>query len=327
MADEISFRHLGPVDLALLCAVEPGLFDADIRPDQARAFLNDPHHEMVLAFDGAQAVGMVSGTVLRHPDKPPAMFINEVGTRESHQRRGIATALTERMIEIARARGCEGVWLGTETDNLPARGLYRKLGGDEVIGCLLRLGRGTGGRGLRVCQPRQRLRDGRSALPRMQSDKLHQAIPARLAAPRRVRPQRAPCGEHQPQARARRSPHRRSASRMHQHRHRATEPAFARSLGNGLAGSAELRWEVLHLGQAVLHGKHGFCIVDMDPRLELDARDDRGVDVNQIQTRVSRHDVTTAERAPLAIAVLGLVVLSEMLFALHDLDLVWVPTM
>jgi ribosomal protein S18 acetylase RimI-like enzyme len=130
----ITIRALGPEDLAVLCAVPEGLFDEDIRPDQAEAFLADPANVIVLAFDGPLAVSMATGTILRHPDKPPSMFINEVGTRESHQRRGIARAVILRMLEIARARGCEGVWLGTEVDNAPAIGLYRSLEADEVQG-------------------------------------------------------------------------------------------------------------------------------------------------------------------------------------------------
>ena len=37
-----------------------------------------------------------------------------------------------RLMEAARARGCKGIWLGTEPDNAAALGLYRSLGGDEV---------------------------------------------------------------------------------------------------------------------------------------------------------------------------------------------------
>ncbi|WP_400086355.1 GNAT family N-acetyltransferase [Yoonia sp. R78084] len=132
MRETITLRRLGPEDLDVLMAVEEGLFDNAILPDQAEAFLNDGRHEMVLAFDGGDAVGMASGQELLHPDKAPAFFINEVGVRESHQRRGIATALCNRLIEVARTRGCEGIWLATEGDNGPARSLYRAMGARET---------------------------------------------------------------------------------------------------------------------------------------------------------------------------------------------------
>jgi ribosomal protein S18 acetylase RimI-like enzyme len=125
--------ELTPSDIDLLLAVPPGLFDEPIRPDRSRAFLADPANILLLAYDGPLAVGMATATILRHPDKPPAMFINEVGTRESHQHQGIATALMDRMIATARARGCQGIWLGTEPDNVAALALYRKLGGKEQV--------------------------------------------------------------------------------------------------------------------------------------------------------------------------------------------------
>lgn len=134
MPDEIMIKHLGPDDLRLLMSVPDGLFDNALRPDQSEAFLFDARNALFLAFDGDLAVGMSSGTILRHPDKAPSMFINEVGVRESHQRRGIGRALTQSMIDHARAEGCEGVWLGTETDNVAALALYRSLGGEEVSG-------------------------------------------------------------------------------------------------------------------------------------------------------------------------------------------------
>jgi ribosomal protein S18 acetylase RimI-like enzyme len=130
----IEFAELGPGDLPRLLAVEPDLFDEPIRPDQAALFLADPMNLCLLAHDGPLAVGMLTGTILRHPDKAPALFINEVGTRDAWQRRGIATALMQRALDWARRRGCEGVWLGTEADNLPAQALYRSLGADEVAG-------------------------------------------------------------------------------------------------------------------------------------------------------------------------------------------------
>ncbi len=131
MTKGITFHTLGPEDGALLAAIPEGLFDAAIDPQQAAAFLADPGHVLVLAFVGDFAVGMATGTVLLHPDKPPALFVNEVGVREDWQRRGIATALMERLIALAGARGCEGIWLGTELDNVAARALYLKAGGTE----------------------------------------------------------------------------------------------------------------------------------------------------------------------------------------------------
>ncbi|MCK0096510.1 GNAT family N-acetyltransferase [Yoonia sp. F2084L] len=132
MSETITLRRLGPEDLAVLLDVKEGLFDNPIRADQAKAFLNDPLHEMVLAFDGDTIIGMASGQVLLHPDKPPAFFVAEVGVRDEYLRRGIAKRMCQNLLGIARARGCEGIWLATESDNLAARALYRSLKARET---------------------------------------------------------------------------------------------------------------------------------------------------------------------------------------------------
>ena len=137
MGETITLRHLGPDDLEVLLSVKEGLFDQQIRPDQAAAFLADPLHEIVLGFDGAQVVGMASGLIMLHPDKAPAFFVNEVGVRDDYQRRGIAKRLCARLLQIARDRGCEGIWLATETDNIPARALYWSLDARETDGIVV----------------------------------------------------------------------------------------------------------------------------------------------------------------------------------------------
>ena len=132
MPDTITLHLMGPDDLERLLAVEDGLFDNAIQPDQAEAFLNDPAHVLVMAYDGDNAVGMASGQILLHPDKAPAFFVAEVGTREAWQQRGIAKQMCARLLDEARALGCEGIWLATEGDNVAARALYRSLDARET---------------------------------------------------------------------------------------------------------------------------------------------------------------------------------------------------
>lgn len=136
MNETITLAVLGPDDLAILLAVEEGLFDNPIVPEQAKAFLSEPHHRIILAFDGQVCVGMASGQVMLHPDKLPAFFIAEVGVRDAYQRRGIARRLCERLKLVAKDLGCDGVWVATDHDNIAARGLYRSLEAretDEVV--------------------------------------------------------------------------------------------------------------------------------------------------------------------------------------------------
>lgn len=137
MTDTITLRQLGPDDLDVLLGVEDDLFDNPIRPDQARAFLDDPLHELVLAFAGDHVVGMASGQVMFHPDKAPAFFIAEVGVRDAYLRQGIAKRMCDDLMQIAKARGCEGIWLATEHDNVPARALYQSLDSRETGGIVV----------------------------------------------------------------------------------------------------------------------------------------------------------------------------------------------
>jgi ribosomal protein S18 acetylase RimI-like enzyme len=135
--DTITIRRLGPEDAALVLAAPDDIFDNRPDPVQTRAFLAGPGNVLIAAFDGGRMVGFVSGCVLLHPDKPPSFFLNELGTAEGWRRRGIGLALTERILERARGMRCEGIWLGTETDNPAARATYRKAGGREHEGFVL----------------------------------------------------------------------------------------------------------------------------------------------------------------------------------------------
>jgi aminoglycoside 6'-N-acetyltransferase I len=110
-----------------LDAVAEGVFDNEIVPASRDAFIASDNHHMFLAVAEGQVVGMISGVVYLHPDKPRNMWINEVGTGDAWLRRGIATALMKEMLELAERLECEEAWLGTESDNRPALALYHAL--------------------------------------------------------------------------------------------------------------------------------------------------------------------------------------------------------
>lgn len=57
--------------------------------------------------------------------------MNEVEVAEAWRRQGIGTALCKMLIDLARERGCNGIWLATETANAPARALYKGLNAQE----------------------------------------------------------------------------------------------------------------------------------------------------------------------------------------------------
>jgi ribosomal protein S18 acetylase RimI-like enzyme len=132
MTDQITLLHLGPEDAHVLKTVRPETFDYAIDPVQARAFLMDPAHEIVVAIDGGHVIGMATGLVVLHPDKQPGFFVNEVGVQDDYLRQGLGTLLCNALFDVARARGCHTIWVVTEGDNAPARALYAALGGQET---------------------------------------------------------------------------------------------------------------------------------------------------------------------------------------------------
>ena len=132
--------HILSEDTALLLMTARGwdeVFDNAVDADQLAVFVQDAGHEMVFAVADGRLLGMASGTVLRHPDKQPALFVNEVGVAEDMRNQGLGAELTQRLIDLARAQGCKGIWLATEEDNAPARALYRKLGARETGGIVV----------------------------------------------------------------------------------------------------------------------------------------------------------------------------------------------
>lgn len=130
MTDKISYHLLDPENAHHL--VDTDVFDNLVDPVQLAAFVIDPGHEMVFATKGTKVIGMASGTVLLHPDKHPAFFINEVGVDENMRNQGIGTELTNKLMKVARGKDYRGIWLATETNNTEARALYQKLGARET---------------------------------------------------------------------------------------------------------------------------------------------------------------------------------------------------
>ncbi|WP_120521890.1 GNAT family N-acetyltransferase [Arthrobacter celericrescens] len=129
-ASKITLRRLSEGDEDRLVAASP-LFDGPVTPELARLFLRRPGHHLLLAEnDGGTAVGFVSGVETTHPDKGTEMFLYELGVDESWRRRGVASRLIGALADIARERGCYGMWTGTESDNDAALATYRATGAD-----------------------------------------------------------------------------------------------------------------------------------------------------------------------------------------------------
>jgi aminoglycoside 3-N-acetyltransferase I len=123
--DGISVRLLGPGDEGVVR--ELATYD---NPGDPEALLADPRTLMLVAFDGERPVGLVLAHELprRHGDRAK-LFVYEVDVAESHQRRGIASALLGRLADLARERGIRAGFVLADPGNGPANALYRSAGG------------------------------------------------------------------------------------------------------------------------------------------------------------------------------------------------------
>jgi len=63
-----------------------------------------------------------------HPDKGTEMFLYELGVAERARGRGVGRALVTSLAELARERGCYGMWTATEPDNVAAQRTYASTG-------------------------------------------------------------------------------------------------------------------------------------------------------------------------------------------------------
>ncbi|MGH7024099.1 MAG: GNAT family N-acetyltransferase, partial [Caulobacteraceae bacterium] len=116
----MEIRLLGAGDAAVLTRVAPEVFDNAVDPALAREFLDDPRHHIAVAIDGDTVVGFASGVHYIHPDKPPELFVNEVGVAPTHRRRGLGRRVMGALFAHARALGCATAWVLTDHDNSAA---------------------------------------------------------------------------------------------------------------------------------------------------------------------------------------------------------------
>ncbi len=120
----VSFHLVTPANAHLLGNVDPEIFDEEIQQDHLIAYLADPRHAMFIALEHGLVVGQVRGNVHLQPDRESDLYVDNLGTAPSHQRRGIASELMDRMLAWGRAQGCTYAWVATETDNDGAKGFY-----------------------------------------------------------------------------------------------------------------------------------------------------------------------------------------------------------
>lgn len=113
------------------------LFDGEPRREATERFLADERHHLLVAYLDGAAAGMVTGVEMTHPDKGTEMFLYELGVDEPFRRRGVGRALVSALADLARERGCYGMWVLTDSGNPAALATYARAGGtvagDQVM--------------------------------------------------------------------------------------------------------------------------------------------------------------------------------------------------
>ncbi|MCB1646357.1 MAG: GNAT family N-acetyltransferase [Pseudomonadales bacterium] len=81
-----------------------------------------------VSAQNTEVMGMASGRVLHKPyGRNRWLYVDEVDVCVPHRQKGAGKAMMNALLQLAANRGCNDVWLGTETDNVAANALYRSL--------------------------------------------------------------------------------------------------------------------------------------------------------------------------------------------------------
>lgn len=117
MNEAVIVRVLGRDEASLLDHVLPDIFDHDIDARWCTEFFADPRHHLAVALLAGAIIGMASAVHCVHPDKPPELWINEVGVAPTYQGQGVGSRLMQALFVHARALGCDHAWVLTEESN------------------------------------------------------------------------------------------------------------------------------------------------------------------------------------------------------------------
>ncbi len=137
-------RRLTPGDVDLLRALnavfgrafgEPDTYGADPPTDAYLSALLGKEHVIALVALVADEVagGLVAYELEKFERARSEIYIYDLAVAEPHRRRGIATALIERLREIAVRRGAWVVFVQADYGDEPAIALYEKLGPREEV--------------------------------------------------------------------------------------------------------------------------------------------------------------------------------------------------
>jgi aminoglycoside 3-N-acetyltransferase I len=106
------------------------------QPDDAylQRLLGSDTFVAIAAFEGSAMLGGLAGYVLpKFEQARSELYIYDLAVAEPHRRRGVATALLERLKTYAADRGIYVIFVQADLGDEPAIALYTKLGTREEV--------------------------------------------------------------------------------------------------------------------------------------------------------------------------------------------------
>ena len=144
LAETFEVRVLGAQDVATARAML-GMFGRAFDDEQTyggkqpddrylQRLLESDTFVAIAALAGARVIGGLAGYVLPKFEQPRSEFyIYDLAVEEAYRRRGVATALIERLKKLAATRGIYVIFVQADYGDDPAIALYTKLGIREDV--------------------------------------------------------------------------------------------------------------------------------------------------------------------------------------------------
>ncbi|MFZ0169644.1 MAG: GNAT family N-acetyltransferase [Candidatus Dormiibacterota bacterium] len=123
----MEIRALRPGDDAQVAAASH-LFDGPTQEAATRRFLAEAGHHLLIAYVEGHPAGFISGVEMTHPDKGTEMFLYELSVEEPFRGQELGRSLVQHLKDLARDRGCYGMWVLTDENNRAALATYQGSG-------------------------------------------------------------------------------------------------------------------------------------------------------------------------------------------------------
>lgn len=144
MTNKLSIKRLAATDLSEVQLMLDCFSDVfadphtykEQRPDVGylQALLQDETFVALVALDDGAVVGAAAAYELKKfEQKRSEFYLYDLAMLESHRRQGIATALIEKLKQIAKARGAWVLFVQADYEDSAAVSLYEKLGVREEV--------------------------------------------------------------------------------------------------------------------------------------------------------------------------------------------------